>query len=50
MHQNFQLVGFGKEEITELLTNNEKKLIMNSKYDCLEKLIEIVHCKVCKEK
>ena len=28
----------------ELLTNNEKKLIVNSKYGCLEKLIEIVHC------
>jgi hypothetical protein len=44
VNNNFQLVGFGKEEITELLTNNEKKLIMNSKYGCLEKLIEIVHC------
>jgi hypothetical protein len=44
VQNNFQLVGFGKEEITELLTNNEKKLIMNSKYGCLEKLIEIVHC------
>ena len=44
VQNNFQLVGFGKEEITELLTNNEKKLIINSKYGCLEKLIEIVHC------
>ena len=44
IQNNFQLVGFGKEEITEVLTNNEKKLIMNSKYGCLEKLIEIVHC------
>ncbi len=44
IQNNFQLVGFGKEEITDILTNNEKKLIMNSKYGCLEKLIEIVHC------
>ena len=44
VQNNFQLVGFGKEEITDILTNNEKKLIMNSKYGCLEKLIEIVHC------
>jgi hypothetical protein len=44
VQNNFQLVGFGKEEITEVLTNNDKKLIMNSKYGCLEKLIEIVHC------
>ena len=41
---NFQLVGFGKEEVVELLTNKDKKLIMNSKYCSLEKLIEIVHC------
>jgi hypothetical protein len=41
---NFNLVGFGKEEIAELLTMREKKLIMNSKYCSLEKLIEIIHC------
>ncbi len=44
IQNNFQLVGFGKEEIIDVLTSNEKKLIMNSKYGCLEKLIEIVHC------
>jgi hypothetical protein len=41
---NFQLVGFGKEEVVELLTNKEKKLIMNAKYGCLEKLVETIHC------
>jgi len=41
---NFNLVGFGREEIAELLTMREKKLIMNSKYCSLEKLIEIIHC------
>ena len=42
---NFQLVGFGKEEdITEKLTKKEKKQIINSRYKCLEKIIEIVHC------
>lgn len=41
---NFQLIGFGKEEVTETLTNHEKKMIMNAKYCSLEKLIEIVHC------
>jgi len=35
---NFQLVGFGKEEVVELLTNKDKKLIMNSRYCSLEKL------------
>lgn len=42
---NFQLIGFGKEEdIIERLTNKEKKQIMDSRYKCLEKIIEIVHC------
>ncbi len=41
---NIQLVGFGKEEVIEMLTLKEKKLIMNSRYKCLEKLIEIIHC------
>jgi hypothetical protein len=41
---NFNLVGFGKEEIVELLTNNEKRLIVNAKFNCLDKIVEIVHC------
>jgi hypothetical protein len=41
---NFQLIGFGKEGIIETLTKNDKKLIIDAKYSCLEKLIEIVHC------
>jgi hypothetical protein len=41
---NINLVGFGKEEIAELLTNNEKRLIVNAKFNCLEKIVEIVHC------
>ena len=41
---NFQLVGFGKEEVIETLTNNDKKLIINARYNSLDKLIEIVHC------
>jgi len=44
VNNNFQLIGFGKEEVVELLTNKEKKLIMNAKYGCLEKLVETVHC------
>ena len=35
---------FGKEDIVELLTMKEKKLIMNARMGCLEKLIEIIHC------
>jgi len=41
---NFQLIGFGKEEVIETLTKQDKNLIMNAKYGCLEKMIEIVHC------
>ena len=41
---NIQLVGFGKEDFIDLLTYKEKKLILNSKYCSLEKLIEIIHC------
>ncbi len=42
---NFQLVGFSKEEdIVDLLTNKEKKQIMDARYKCLEKFIEIIHC------
>ena len=41
---NYQLIGFGKEEIMDTLSKNDMKVIMNSKYKCLEKLIEIVHC------
>ena len=41
---NFQLIGFGKEEIIETLTDRDKKMILNSRYCSLEKLIEIVHC------
>ena len=42
---NFQLIGFGKEDdLCDTLTKHDKKLIMNAKYCCLEKLVEIVHC------
>ena len=35
---NFQLIGFGKEEVMEKLSNHDKKLIMNAKYNSLDKL------------
>ena len=41
---NFQLIGFGKEEVMGKLSNHDKKLIMNAKYNSLDKLIEIIHC------
>ena len=44
VNNTFQLVGFGKEDIIDLLTMQEKKQIMNAKFCCLEKLVEIIHC------
>jgi hypothetical protein len=41
---NFKLIGFGKEEVMETLTKHDKKLIMNARYNSLDKLIEIIHC------
>ena len=42
-YQSIQLVGFGKEDIIDLLTIQEKKQIMNAKYYCLEKLVELIY-------
>jgi len=41
---NYNLIGFGRENITENLTLKDKKQIINARYHCLEKLVEIVHC------
>ena len=42
---NYQIIGFGREEnIPALLTNQEKHAILNSKYCSLQKLIDIIHC------
>ncbi len=43
-NNNYNLVSIGKENIVELLTNKEKKQIMDSRFCSLEKLIEITHC------
>jgi hypothetical protein len=41
---NFNICGFGKEEIMEVLTMKDKKNILNQRYNCLNKLIEITNC------
>lgn len=42
---NYQIIGFGKEEnIAGLLTNKEKLMILNARYSSLQKLIDIIHC------
>ena len=40
----FQITGFTKEDICDVLTMNEKKQIMNARLDCINKLVEIVNC------
>ena len=44
INNTFNLVGFGKENILESLSLNDKKTILSSKYQCIEKLIEISNC------
>jgi hypothetical protein len=41
---NFQIIALGKENLLETLTLNEKKEIMKSRFSCLEKIVDIVHC------
>jgi hypothetical protein len=43
IQNNIKIVGFGKEEVYELLSLQDKKQIINSRYLCLEKLVEIAH-------
>jgi hypothetical protein len=40
----FNISGFGKEDILDVLSYKEKKNILNQKYNCLNKLIEITNC------
>lgn len=44
INNTFNLIGFGKENILETLSLNDKKIILSSKYQCIEKLIEISNC------
>ena len=37
--QNINLIGFNKEDILEVLTNTEKRKVINSGYSCLDELI-----------
>ena len=43
IQNNINLIGFGKEEILKILTLKDKKLIMNSGFLCLEKIVEIAN-------
>ena len=41
---NFKIYTIGKENLLDILTQNEKTDIMRSRYNCLERIVEIVHC------
>ena len=40
----YNLVGFGYENLVDVLTQSEKKQIMRSRFGCLEEIIKIAHC------
>ena len=41
---NYQIVSIGNEDLANVLTMQQKKQILNSKLNSLEKLVEIAHC------
>jgi hypothetical protein len=43
VHNHFKIEGFGKENILDVITDKEKKLILNQGSESIEKLIEIVY-------
>ena len=40
----YNIIGFGHENLIDVLTQNEKKQIMKSRFGCLEEIIKIAHC------
>jgi hypothetical protein len=40
----YNIVGFGYENLVDVLTQTEKKQIMKSRFSCLEEIIKIAHC------
>jgi hypothetical protein len=43
-HYNNIIIEMGKENLLEVLSNNEKMQIMNSKFESLNKIVQIAHC------
>ena len=40
----FNILTIGRENIEEILSQLEKKTILNSRFSCLEELVKIIHC------
>ena len=43
-HNTYQIYSLGNEELTNVLTLQQKNMIMNSRLCSLEKIVEIAHC------
>jgi hypothetical protein len=43
-NNNYPILSLGNEELTNVLTIDQKKQIMNSRLGSLEKIVEITHC------
>ena len=43
VHNHFKIESFGKENILDIISDKEKKLIINQGYESIEKLIEITN-------
>ena len=41
---NYQILSLGNEELVNVLTMEQKKMILNSRLGSLEKIVEIAHC------
>ena len=41
---NFKIYTIGKESLLDILTLNDKTDIMRSRFNCLERIVEIAHC------
>jgi len=41
---NFKIYSIGRENLLDVLTLTEKSEIMRSRYNCLQRIVEIAHC------
>ena len=39
------ILGIGKEKISEILSMREKKMILDSRHNSIDKMVELVHCR-----
>ena len=44
INNNFQILSLGNEELVNVLTLQQKKMILDSRLGSLEKIVEIAHC------